>query len=119
HRSAGMVHGRSHISEPDEITEILDGGIAAAAFQVAHKGRTVNRGENRMRSADVDAALRIARMLGELPGSSAHQLAAQTTRKIDALAADIGARSSPEAQSFRIAAIFDPDFLHQLVCIGL
>ena len=62
-----MVQRGRDIGELHEIAEILDRGIAPAIVEIADEGRPVDGREDRGFAADVDVALRISRVLDELP----------------------------------------------------
>ena len=64
-RAAGMVQPFRHIAQLHEVLEIMQRGVAAAAFGIAHEGRAVNRGKNKVSPANLDIPLGVARMLGE------------------------------------------------------
>ncbi len=64
-RAAGMVDPFRHLAEPDEVLEIVQGGIAAPACDVTHEGRAVDRRQDKVAPADHDVALGVAGGLGE------------------------------------------------------
>ncbi len=113
-----MVHRRRQIGEFHEILEILDRRVAPLAIEVAHEGRAVDRREHRCVAADLDAALRVARMLREYGRRGFQELAAKSLREVDALALDVGAGLLPQLQGFLVVAKLDADFLQHRVGIG-
>src|SRR5262245_6884770 len=103
YRTAGVVHCRRHVGELYEVAEILDCGVAAALVQTADEGRTIDRREHRVLTADIDVARRIAGMLHILPRRALLDNGSrQTTGKMNAGASDVGTSSPPQLQSLRI-----------------
>ena len=63
--AAGMMDRRGEIGQLHKIAKILDRGIAAALIEIADEGRTIDRGEHRIVSADDDVAVGVPGKLGE------------------------------------------------------
>src|SRR5690606_32406391 len=73
----GRVNRRRQIGELHEIAEILDRRVTPRAVEVTHEGRAVDRRENGRLAADMDIAVRIARMPGEFLRRGLQKLAAE------------------------------------------
>jgi hypothetical protein len=118
HRAARMMERGRHIGELHEILEVGDGRIAAAAIEVAHEGRAIDRREDRGIAADLHVPLRVAGVLDVLlRGRFLHDRAGQAAREMDAGPLHIGAGVFPQFQRFRLVAEFDADFLKDRVGI--
>ena len=116
-RAARRMHRRCHIGELHEIAEILDRRIAAVAFEVTHEGRAIDRREDRRLPANVNAALRVARMPGEFLWRGLQQFAAKTLGEMYALATNIRTGVLPELERFRVLTELDADFLQNAIGI--
>src|SRR5262245_6489460 len=92
------MHGRRHIGELHETTEILDCGVTALAVEIAYERRAVNGRENDGIAADMDAAGWIARMPGKLLRRCLEQFAAKPLREMHPLALHIRTGFVPEIE---------------------
>ena len=108
------------VGQLHEVAEVLDRAVAPAAVEVAHERRAVVRGEDRVHPADLDVALRVARVLGELARRGRlDDLAAHPAREADALAVDVGAGVAEQAERVGVAAELDADLLEDRVGVVL
>ena len=99
--------------------EVFDGGVAATAVQIAHKGRAVGWCKHRVLATDEHAVGRVARMLRELAWRCGlHQAAAQAAREAHPLPFHIGAGGLEQRQGFSIIPEINAGFLQDGVCIA-
>ena len=66
-RATGVVQTVGHVSQLDEILEILDARVATTFIEVANERRTVGGGEYGIGAADDHVVGRVARVLREFP----------------------------------------------------
>ena len=109
--AAGVVHGRRHVGELDQVLEVLELGVAAPLLDVVDEGGPVDRREDRVGAAHLHRALGIARDLGEARGRRRYQAAREPARKAHPLAVDVGAGLPEQRERFRVLAEVDPDLL--------
>ena len=117
--TAGVVHGRRHVGELDEVAEVPDRGIAPPAVEVPHEGRAIDRGEDRGIAADLDAAFRVAGVLGEARRRGPDQGAAEAPGEADPFAGHVGAGLPPHRQRLQVVAELDADLLEHGIGIAL
>jgi hypothetical protein len=89
-------------------------------LQIAHERAAVAGHEHGVVAADLDAAVAVARVLGELArGVVLDQLAREPVRHAHALAVDLGPGIAPQLQRLRVVAEIDADLLEHRVRVGL
>ena len=111
HAAAGKMDGGRHVRELDEILQILERPVAAAAIEIVDERRPAHRREYGRIAAEAHVARRVARMQRELARRRLQQMPRKAARDVHPLAVDIGAGPLPQAQGFRIAPEFDADLL--------
>ena len=119
HAAAGEVDGRRGVRELDEVVQVLQRAVAAAAIEVGDERRAAHRREHRCVAAEADAALGVARVQNEFLRRRAEQRAGQAAGNAHALAAHVGAGVTPQAQRFGVATEFDADFLEDRLGVRL
>ena len=119
-RPARVVEPRRDVRELHEVPEVLDRPVAASPVEVAHERRPVGGGEDRVRAAEDDTALRVPGELRELAGSGRlHELSAQPAREADALAVDVRPGVAEERERIGGVAEVDPDLREDRVGVLL
>ena len=114
-RAARVVDPLRHIGELYEFLEVLDRRIAATAFGIADKWRSVDRGQNQRVATDVDRSFRVPGMLGETRRRCLAERPRQPLGQTHTLAIDVGARVLPECQGLGVVDEVDADlFEHRL-----
>src|SRR5215469_14509069 len=73
HGAAGKMNRRRHVSELDEVGQILECAVAAPALDVIYERRPAHRGKYRGIAAEAHVALGIAREQRELLGRGGEQ----------------------------------------------
>ena len=119
-RPAGVVEVGRDVGQLHEVAEVLDRAVAPAAVEVADERRAVVRREDRVHPADLDVALGVARVLGELARRGGlDDRAAHPAREPDALAVDVGAGLAQQSEGLGVAAEVEADLLEDRVGVLL
>ena len=108
-----------HIDQLYKIVKILNFGIAALAFQIAHKWRAIDRGKDRIIATDYHRSFRISGVLGKFGRGCFTQLSCQAARKMHPLAIHITSLVFQDSQRFGVIAKLDPYFFQNGFCIML
>ncbi len=119
HAAAGKMDRRRDVGELDEVVQVRERAVAAAAVEVRHEGRPADRREDRRVPAEAHAARRVPRVQRELAWSRAQQLAGEAARNPDAFAVHVGPCLAPQPQRFRVAPELDADLFEDRLGIGL
>src|SRR6185437_13322780 len=115
----GEVNGRRHVSQLDEIDQILERAVAPPALDVAHERRAADRGEHRSISAEAHVALGVAREQREFRRCGGKQPARQPAWYVHALALHVRTRFAPQTQRLGVAPELDADLREYGLGIGL
>ena len=105
------MDGGRHVRELDEVLQVLERAVAAAAIEIVDERRPADRRENGRIAAEAHVALGVARMQRELARRRLEQMARESARDVHPLALDVGAGAPPQAQGFRVAPKLDADLL--------
>ena len=106
-RPAGGVELRERLRELDEVLEVVVGRVAALD-PLAHERAAVDRGEDHVLAADVDASLGIARLEVELGRSLGDLLEDPVGVEADELALDLLSGAREELQRLGVQEL-DPE----------
>lgn len=93
--AARVVEGGEAVRELDEVLQVFERPPASGAVEVAHVRRTVDRCEDKIRAADFDAPVRVARVLRETVGGERELGHGELGRDADSLARDLGPGLAP------------------------
>ena len=119
-RAAAVVDRVGHVGQLHKVLEVVQGGVAAAFVEVAHKGRAVRRREHGVFAADDHVVRRVAGVLREFARCAGlHDGAAHAARKAHALAGDLGTGFAPDVQGLGVVAEIDADFFQDGVGVAL
>ncbi len=100
--AAGVVQLGSHVSQPGEVVEILQGGLTAPPVEVPHKRRAINGRKDCMPSPNKEMVGRITGQLGEIRGSLSHEVHQGIFINPDHFPLNLGPILSKRFQSRRI-----------------
>ncbi len=107
------------MSEPGEVLEVCDGGVATPSLEVAHEGGPVGRGEHQMGVADNHVVFRIASVLGELGRGSGEKAPCEPGREANPGLGDLTPCTAEDVQGLGIVEDFDPDPFEEHLGVGL
>ena len=82
------VHRGEHVAQLVKHGQVVEGGVAASVIEVAKKGCTGHRNENRVTAAQLNVFDRIAGMIGEFGRDRTDEVTHKAAVKIDAFADD-------------------------------
>ena len=120
HCPARVVKPRGRLRQLDEIAEVLDRAIAAAAVEIHHEGRAVGGREDDVVAADLDGVLRVACVLGKDGGRGLQHFAQHVGRELhapDVLGgfSNLGPALAVKPHRFGVVAQLDADLSQDAV----
>ena len=98
HAAAGEMDRGCDVRELDEVVQVRERAVAAAAVEVGHEWRAADRREHRGIAAEPHGACRVSCVQLELARRRPQQLAREAAWNPHALALHVGACFPPEAQ---------------------
>ena len=114
-----MMQAGQHLNKFDQLDEAVHIPIAAPAFEIAHKGRAVNRGKHLMVAADGHRPRGVACPLGKLRRSVGTERPDPVGRRAHNIAFDFSARRAPQPQRLGIIAKGNTNILKNPVNLGV